>query len=182
MIRRPPRSTLFPYTTLFRSPRFSQNRRAWEAGEQLLPGHSPPCLAFFLGDRQGAASHHLLPSDEAYGFLPVPLRLPPQAMKWCRGCMELTPQLHVTHCPCCGHLVPSASGTSCRVEGPCSDTLATLAFTVHASNKRSEASSLDGTLPGSHRMTYTTLPRPDARGHRQGLTASPTDDPTREAS
>src|SRR2546422_7355341 len=30
MIRRPPRSTLFPYTTLFRSPR---------AQEQLLPRH-----------------------------------------------------------------------------------------------------------------------------------------------
>src|SRR5256885_9873071 len=28
MIRRPPRSTLFPYTTLFRSPRSSRRRRA----------------------------------------------------------------------------------------------------------------------------------------------------------
>src|SRR2546429_6101860 len=28
MIRRPPRSTLFPYTTLFRSPSFSQARMA----------------------------------------------------------------------------------------------------------------------------------------------------------
>src|SRR5215475_14659837 len=27
MIRRPPRSTLFPYTTLFRSPRLAQHRR-----------------------------------------------------------------------------------------------------------------------------------------------------------
>src|SRR5258707_9523757 len=27
MIRRPPRSTLFPYTTLFRSPKFSSARR-----------------------------------------------------------------------------------------------------------------------------------------------------------
>lgn len=140
------------------------------------------CLAVSLGDRRGAASHHLPHSDEAYGFLPVLLRLLPQAMKRCRGCMELTPQLHETHCPCCGHLVPSASGTSCRVEGPCSDTVATLAFTDHVSNKRSEATSLDGTLPGSHRMTYTTVPRPDARGHQQGLTASPTDALTREAS
>src|SRR3989442_10211946 len=31
MIRRPPRSTLFPYTTLFRSPTLSEN------------GHSPAC-------------------------------------------------------------------------------------------------------------------------------------------
>src|SRR3712207_6864632 len=34
MIRRPPRSTLFPYTTLFRSPARSRNpaRRLWERG------------------------------------------------------------------------------------------------------------------------------------------------------
>src|SRR2546426_3356698 len=32
MIRRPPRSTLFPYTTLFRSERFvARKRAAWEA-------------------------------------------------------------------------------------------------------------------------------------------------------
>src|SRR5256885_7264458 len=29
MIRRPPRSTLFPYTTLFRSARLAQGREAW---------------------------------------------------------------------------------------------------------------------------------------------------------
>src|SRR2546430_13515042 len=34
MIRRPPRSTLFPYTTLFRSPDVS---RAREVGRQLRP-------------------------------------------------------------------------------------------------------------------------------------------------
>src|SRR3712207_7872662 len=32
MIRRPPRSTLFPYTTLFRSERHRQDRRAVGAG------------------------------------------------------------------------------------------------------------------------------------------------------
>src|SRR5258705_7728630 len=32
MIRRPPRSTLFPYTTLFRSYRFLPKLRAWNAG------------------------------------------------------------------------------------------------------------------------------------------------------
>src|SRR5258707_14532381 len=35
MIRRPPRSTLFPYTTLFRSPRF-------EAHQPAPPSSSPP--------------------------------------------------------------------------------------------------------------------------------------------
>src|SRR2546430_6726096 len=39
MIRRPPRSTLFPYTTLFRSPR---GGRAVEAD---LQGASPACIA-----------------------------------------------------------------------------------------------------------------------------------------
>src|SRR5438876_2250748 len=34
MIRRPPRSTLFPYTTLFRSPAPLRRRRPWPAGRQ----------------------------------------------------------------------------------------------------------------------------------------------------
>src|SRR5258705_7489857 len=32
MIRRPPRSTLFPYTTLFRSPSWTTTRDSWWAG------------------------------------------------------------------------------------------------------------------------------------------------------
>src|SRR2546430_12702385 len=35
MIRRPPRSTLFPYTTLFRSPRFSPERPALVRSRRL---------------------------------------------------------------------------------------------------------------------------------------------------
>src|SRR5947207_11164575 len=40
MIRRPPRSTLFPYTTLFRSPvaLFSLEMSRWEIGMRLLCG------------------------------------------------------------------------------------------------------------------------------------------------
>src|SRR2546430_10162180 len=44
MIRRPPRSTLFPYTTLFRSERalsakdVAQPRKKWEAGASLADG------------------------------------------------------------------------------------------------------------------------------------------------
>src|SRR3712207_7801136 len=46
MIRRPPRSTLFPYTTLFRSPREMRHRRADLTGKLLqrqtpLPSHPP---------------------------------------------------------------------------------------------------------------------------------------------
>src|SRR2546423_11202517 len=38
MIRRPPRSTLFPYTTLFRS-RLEKAYRAW--GRELTPDYNP---------------------------------------------------------------------------------------------------------------------------------------------
>src|SRR5438309_6169634 len=38
MIRRPPRSTLFPYTTLFRSPWFPSMSSAWTAGRPLPGG------------------------------------------------------------------------------------------------------------------------------------------------
>src|SRR2546427_10434457 len=54
MIRRPPRSTLFPYTTLFRSRRASRERRRGQgrrfqgcrrsAGSTSTAGHSPRCL------------------------------------------------------------------------------------------------------------------------------------------
>src|SRR5438874_10002808 len=33
MIRRPPKSTLFPYTTLFRSPRESKTKAGFDSGE-----------------------------------------------------------------------------------------------------------------------------------------------------
>src|SRR3712207_9557314 len=49
MIRRPPRSTLFPYTTLFRSP-FSQ-RRALAAGDLRLLTFG--VLFFGMGGRAG---------------------------------------------------------------------------------------------------------------------------------
>src|SRR2546426_6182406 len=71
MIRRPPRSPLFPYTTLFRSERigFGENRPvenesgqvaggAGNAPEELLtpPGRRPPCRVHreeTAGNRQG---------------------------------------------------------------------------------------------------------------------------------
>src|SRR3712207_7313108 len=40
MIRRPPRSTLFPYTTLFRSI-FGSSRKRWPTEHALWP--TPPC-------------------------------------------------------------------------------------------------------------------------------------------
>src|ERR1044071_10229541 len=40
MIRRPPRSTLFPYTTLFRSPPIPAGSPLWRASR--FPGRPPP--------------------------------------------------------------------------------------------------------------------------------------------
>src|SRR5690554_7386617 len=42
MIRRPPRSTLFPYTTLFRSPRPAQPDGVERTREDHDPGHEQP--------------------------------------------------------------------------------------------------------------------------------------------
>src|SRR5258708_23106646 len=43
MIRRPPRSTLFPYTTLFRSRESRTSRSATGARSTCIPTHSRPC-------------------------------------------------------------------------------------------------------------------------------------------
>src|SRR2546429_5868583 len=46
MIRRPPRSTLFPYTTLFRSHLFEKDKlRSWEKSrESLMPAYDQKML------------------------------------------------------------------------------------------------------------------------------------------
>src|ERR1044072_8241574 len=41
MIRRPPRSTLFPYTTLFRSPCKKRGKLLLEIGDQVIPACGP---------------------------------------------------------------------------------------------------------------------------------------------
>src|SRR5256885_8425123 len=59
MIRRPPRSTLFPYTTLFRSPRGAQrpHRRAEALGAAPGLGRDSPLLAGVHARPQAAALH-----------------------------------------------------------------------------------------------------------------------------
>src|SRR5260221_5345425 len=42
MIRRPPRSTLFPYTTLFRSPTTTRSRKAWRRSGSRSGTRTPP--------------------------------------------------------------------------------------------------------------------------------------------
>src|SRR2546422_3780944 len=46
MIRRPPRSTLFPYTTLFRSGRSREALRGRASGGDLIGARNPQCDAF----------------------------------------------------------------------------------------------------------------------------------------
>src|SRR3712207_8126160 len=56
MIRRPPRSTLFPYTTLFRSARFRRAERDGEAARRVRgqPGRAPGARGRFA--RPGATA------------------------------------------------------------------------------------------------------------------------------
>src|SRR5258708_10783338 len=62
MIRRPPRSTLFPYTTLFRSQRGHEpslqlpEADAGDGAERALPGSTSPLEP--LGVRQGRSEEH----------------------------------------------------------------------------------------------------------------------------
>src|SRR5256885_12813251 len=69
MIRRPPRSTLFPYTTLFRSPGFG-GAKGSTAGERKNPAWS--CLHLFFSQarmvaRAGPAHNRAFP-DPAFGI------------------------------------------------------------------------------------------------------------------
>src|SRR2546425_9202604 len=56
MIRRPPRSTLFPYTTLFRSPAPSA-RRSFPSACRSRPGDSPPSPRACCGDCRRSEEH-----------------------------------------------------------------------------------------------------------------------------
>src|SRR3712207_7995778 len=58
MIRRPPRSTLFPYTTLFRSRRQQDRRQPGGAQRQVLPSQVLDLLRQRPRRRQGRAEGH----------------------------------------------------------------------------------------------------------------------------
>src|SRR5438067_6101662 len=60
MIRRPPRSTLFPYTTLFRSPK--KNRPNLLAARAHRPQHGD--VACFVGDGHGKNHQNVERSEE----------------------------------------------------------------------------------------------------------------------
>src|SRR3712207_8221717 len=61
MIRRPPRSTLFPYTTLFRSPRLG--RPAKSQPRAARPPRPQPQLGPQRGSRQARRGEPRLPLD-----------------------------------------------------------------------------------------------------------------------
>src|SRR5258708_20103861 len=67
MIRRPPRSTLFPYTTLFRSGQNASNQHATRAGGQLV--EYPPGENIFL--RQGGIGGGLVKRVEQDAHPPL---------------------------------------------------------------------------------------------------------------
>src|SRR3989454_12452233 len=66
MIRRPPRSTLFPYTTLFRSQPLGRNdgpqnaRQGVHIGDQGVSGSLPTCSIPLLGVLHFGCSFHSL--------------------------------------------------------------------------------------------------------------------------
>src|SRR2546427_3239357 len=68
MIRRPPRSTLFPYTTLFRSPR--ERQRGGERGDRLVAARLPGREVLGqearvrLGAAEGRVREHVLQEGE----------------------------------------------------------------------------------------------------------------------
>src|SRR2546421_8699763 len=51
MIRRPPRSTLFPYTTLFRSGRIDLESLAGEVGDKRMRARDCPSVTFKATER-----------------------------------------------------------------------------------------------------------------------------------
>src|SRR2546425_8997315 len=62
MIRRPPRSTLFPYTTLFRSTERHGQVRAWSAG--CASGEEPYTVAVALAEAARQLGQQTLRSEE----------------------------------------------------------------------------------------------------------------------
>src|SRR2546428_3215568 len=68
MIRRPPRSTLFPYTTLFRSPTSSATKSSGSAGASRTrrAGRASRGRAYERGPRLGAEPGHTLFRSEEH--------------------------------------------------------------------------------------------------------------------
>src|SRR5690348_17781307 len=72
MIRRPPRSTLFPYTTLFRSAAERRDERAQQPGEDVGDGRPHQHFEEVAGQRRDAG---VLRSEEHTSELQSPVHL-----------------------------------------------------------------------------------------------------------
>src|SRR5256885_17076313 len=81
MIRRPPRSTLFPYTTLFRSATLSgvgnvalwpEPRIGWPAGFRAYAGETGTRIEARDGRIAGAKTFHYLVMPDSAGSFPLP--------------------------------------------------------------------------------------------------------------
>src|SRR5690625_5785114 len=67
MIRRPPRSTLFPYTTLFRSS--VAGHRIWQDERMTSAPLPPPRTILFIGDSITDCSRAQDPDGLGYGYV-----------------------------------------------------------------------------------------------------------------
>src|SRR2546425_3311352 len=88
MIRRPPRSTLFPYTTLFRSLRHRPNRRIWSATSERP---APPPLE---GDAAVGRSEEHTSELQSLAYLVCRLLLEKKKNKNQDLCRELRATVH----------------------------------------------------------------------------------------
>src|SRR2546425_8574678 len=116
MIRRPPRSTLFPYTTLFRSQRVTPARLVVErVEEQSLDGHAVGSLPgdLLLARQAIVARHPVEGVRDAGGRRAVRADLPHVA--WVRRLLELQ------HVPAAGAVVAPAAD-AVRPVGELADT------------------------------------------------------------
>src|SRR5256885_12138256 len=64
MIRRPPRSTLFPYTTLFRSRRRAEGEQEAQAEDATVVGHHEAAEADDRREPADQDAHHRAARDE----------------------------------------------------------------------------------------------------------------------
>src|SRR5256885_12367959 len=95
MIRRPPRSTLFPYTTLFRSATDSAARRCAETPRGCLAaGHRP------AASRPRRSEEH---TSELQSPCNLVCRLLLEKKKYYRLCSQSTNMLYTVHALCPMH-------------------------------------------------------------------------------
>src|SRR2546430_4536723 len=91
MIRRPPRSTLFPYTTLFRS---QQKRKQDELRERYVPSHRPEGPSIIRDKRfNSTLGEALVPNDRRPRSEEHTSELQSQSNLVCRLLLEKKKQL-----------------------------------------------------------------------------------------